>query len=275
VVTACRFIRDFLSIRDHEFWKVALKYASETLRTLPMRDSYDSFSRIYNAHWGHCSLQLLGPYNKHLLMSLEPGSRVLDLCCGTGQFARALFDKGFGVTGVDSSAQMLQFAKANAPDVEFIQDDVRYYRSQRKFDAVICVFDSLNHLLTPHGLRAAFQTAYCCTALGGVFGFDMNMEHQYVHNWTNEFVIEDSEAICEVKTSVDISKKRATFVAGIRNRNKIQSPSLTRIVLQQTWHDITTVMCNLQSVGFEEKVLHVISGRSIDEAERILFVCRK
>jgi demethylmenaquinone methyltransferase / 2-methoxy-6-polyprenyl-1,4-benzoquinol methylase len=44
----------------------------------------------------------------------EPGDRALDMCCGTGDLARALARRGVKVVGLDFSPAMLQFARAKA-----------------------------------------------------------------------------------------------------------------------------------------------------------------
>ncbi len=41
------------------------------------------------------------------VLSVEPGSRVLDTGCGTGAFAKAFSDSGFDVTGVDIASRMV------------------------------------------------------------------------------------------------------------------------------------------------------------------------
>jgi SAM-dependent methyltransferase len=60
-----------------------------------------------------------------LAEALPPGSRVLDLGCGTGvPTARQLTDAGHQVTGVDLSAGMIALARANVPEGEFFQADI-------------------------------------------------------------------------------------------------------------------------------------------------------
>ena len=48
------------------------------------------------------------------LLALQPGQRVLDLCCGDGRHSVGLARGGFLVVGVDSSAVMLRRAKERA-----------------------------------------------------------------------------------------------------------------------------------------------------------------
>jgi demethylmenaquinone methyltransferase/2-methoxy-6-polyprenyl-1,4-benzoquinol methylase len=54
---------------------------------------------------------------------VRPGDRVLDACCGTGDFALADARAGGRVTGLDFSEQMLERARAKSSAVEWVQGD--------------------------------------------------------------------------------------------------------------------------------------------------------
>jgi demethylmenaquinone methyltransferase/2-methoxy-6-polyprenyl-1,4-benzoquinol methylase len=53
-----------------------------------------------------------------------PGDRVLDACCGTGDFAIADAHAGGRVTGLDFSERMLERARAKAPSLEWVHGDL-------------------------------------------------------------------------------------------------------------------------------------------------------
>ena len=74
------------------------------------------------------------------------GKLVLDVGCGSGQYAAALADGGAGeVVGLDFAANMLQLATANARQASvadrcrFIAGDFLTYPFGRRFDYVIAV----------------------------------------------------------------------------------------------------------------------------------------
>ena len=48
------------------------------------------------------------------------GGLVVDLGCGSGIWARALLDAGFGVLGIDLSADLLAIARDRAPEARFV-----------------------------------------------------------------------------------------------------------------------------------------------------------
>ena len=100
---------------------------------------------------------------------------VLDLACGEGTFAVAMAKKGFQVTGVDLSPQMLQLAKERAEkgnaNVEFALQDMRALSFEESFDLATCWFDSLNYLLELEDLEKTFAGVYRALKKPGLFIF--------------------------------------------------------------------------------------------------------
>src|SRR5712692_2760779 len=82
---------------------------------------------------------------------------VLDLACGTGNVTLELERRGYQVTGVDNSEAMLRQARTKpARQARFFLQDARHLDLPERFDACVSLFDSLNYLLTPEELGAAF-----------------------------------------------------------------------------------------------------------------------
>ena len=79
---------------------------------------------------------------------------VLDLACGTGTVSRLLAARGYALTGVDLSDGMiavarLRAAEAGLPIPFHRQDAASFDLGDAPFDAVVCLFDSLNYILEP------------------------------------------------------------------------------------------------------------------------------
>jgi demethylmenaquinone methyltransferase / 2-methoxy-6-polyprenyl-1,4-benzoquinol methylase len=55
---------------------------------------------------------------------VQPGDKVLDACCGTGDLAIAATRAGGRVTGLDFSERMLERAWRKAPELEWVSGDV-------------------------------------------------------------------------------------------------------------------------------------------------------
>jgi len=77
-------------------------------------------------------------FGESLLELLEPraGERILDIGCGTGQLTAEIARSGARVVGLDNSAEMLEQARKNFPELAFEQADATTFRFTEPFDAV-------------------------------------------------------------------------------------------------------------------------------------------
>ncbi len=85
------------------------------------------------------------------VQGLEPGARILDCACGTGQLAVGLALRGYAVTAADASAGMTSRAGALAAEhgarleIATCAWDALPEQDWDAFDAVLCVGNSLTH----------------------------------------------------------------------------------------------------------------------------------
>jgi SAM-dependent methyltransferase len=105
---------------------------------------------------------------------------ILDLGCGTGSHAIPLAQRGYAVTGVDLSEDMLTHARQKAQalptDVQpptFLQGDARSVDADQTFDAVLMMFAVLGYQLENKDVSAALRTVHKHLRPGGMFIFDV------------------------------------------------------------------------------------------------------
>jgi len=99
---------------------------------------------------------------------------ILDLGCGTGEHLEALRKFGFKVSGLDSSAEMLNIAKRRYPSgINFIHKDFGHFDFYNEFDSVICLFGSMDYLLNDKDVDTLFWNSWRAMKPGGFGIFEV------------------------------------------------------------------------------------------------------
>lgn len=70
------------------------------------------------------------------LLDPQPGERILDLGCGTGQLAAEIAARGAEVIGLDASPEMIEQARRSYPQLRFMVGDAADFRLAAPCDAV-------------------------------------------------------------------------------------------------------------------------------------------
>ena len=155
---------------------------------------YDTWAWLYNLTMGTAYAEnQFETLNKTLLPILPERSHILDLCCGTGQLTTLLNNKGYQVTGLDGSEQMLKYARQNSlshnTESNFYLGDARDFTLDEPVDAVISTSASLNHIMSLSELNSVFIQVNNALVDGGVFFFDVN-HHGQMKKWWNSHLTE-------------------------------------------------------------------------------------
>ena len=116
-------------------------------------------------------------YIHELIQKHNPGAdSILDLGCGTGNHDFFLKEKGYKVTGIDNSKEMLSVAKSKitskSSTLKFVQGDIRNVRLGKQYDVIISLFHAMSYQITNEDLMSVFETAKFHLKEGGVFIFD-------------------------------------------------------------------------------------------------------
>jgi SAM-dependent methyltransferase len=138
--------------------------------------SYDVFAPFYDAVQGERAEH--ARYLRSLIRNHAPRARtVLELACGTGSILKQLWTH-YEVVGLDLSEQMLEIAAQKVPGVPLYRGDMTSFDLDERFDVVLCVYDSINHLLRFEEWKAVFARVHEHLDDDGVFIFDINTQRK-------------------------------------------------------------------------------------------------
>ena len=234
---------------------------------------YNEFSQDYDrfVNW-HNRLSFELPF---LLKQLEgvtpqPGAPlcVLDAACGTGQHVIALAKKGLDVTGADLSSEMIAVARTNsrAAGLALRFEPVGFGSLAQtfgggSFNALLCLGNSLPHLLTPADLAQALRDFANCLTPGGLL---------IIQNRNFDAVLASRSRWMEPETHVEANREwvfqrfydfetdgliRFNIVTLTRQAGSDWQASLTATHLRpQTHHELTAALAtagftNIQAYG--------------------------
>lgn len=104
--------------------------------------------------------------------------RVLEIGCGDGRDAKEIVKRVGWYRGIDPSTGLIELAKNELPEVEFVLADAQSYEYPENLD-VIFAFASLLHV-SKESLPLIFQKAMVALKSGGVFYVSLKERDEYI-----------------------------------------------------------------------------------------------
>ena len=141
---------------------------------------YDQFASDYDrfVNWDNRLAFEIPLIEKILAEVKKPAGeplQILDAACGTGMHALALAKAGHQVVGADFSREMIKKAKLNAESahLELPLETAGFGMlasmfGDARFDAVLCLGNSLPHLVEESDLESALKDFFTCLKPGGL-----------------------------------------------------------------------------------------------------------
>src|SRR5258708_37953551 len=152
-------------------------------------NDYDLIAPFYDIEHAHFE-EDLSLYKSFAEMC---GSPLLELACGSGRLLVALARQGFELTGVDSSAVMLNLAKEAlnragvATRCKLVQEDMSRLRLGQKFRLAFIALGSFGHICTRQEQRQTLAAVREHLTAGGRFILDIsNADARYMENLSGQ-----------------------------------------------------------------------------------------
>jgi SAM-dependent methyltransferase len=137
-----------------------------------MMADYDVLAPHYDAVTGDSATE--AALIREILERRHGGvTTLLDVACGTGAIT-ALLSPAYQVSGLDISPGMLAAAREKlAAETPLYLADMTSFTLSARFDAIVCAYQGVNHLLSLSAWKSFFGCAYRHLNPGGVFVFDV------------------------------------------------------------------------------------------------------
>jgi 2-polyprenyl-3-methyl-5-hydroxy-6-metoxy-1,4-benzoquinol methylase len=110
-------------------------------------------------------------------------NKILDLACGTGSISVPLAKRGYALTGLDLSSEMLALAQEKCDEarvrIRLSEQNIALFQAGSGFDAIICSFDGINYLTSPKDVESCFSCVSETLTDEGLFIFDISTPYKY------------------------------------------------------------------------------------------------
>lgn len=245
--------------------------------------AYQEFAHIYD------HLMIDTPYHEWETFLNEaasnfnaPGKKLLDIGCGTGEFTILCAKKGYEVTGVDLSSDMLTIARAKADEanvhISFFQQDMVDIDLSIDYDLAVIFCDSLNYLKNKDQVLQTFKKIYEHLHHHGLLLFDVHSLfkiNQLFKNHDFSYNDEDMSYIWECFEGPQPNSVYHDLTFFVRQSSGLYK-KFEETHLQTTW-SVEEYIEMLHQVGFELLRINAdFSNEDVnDSSERIFFVARK
>ena len=141
---------------------------------------------------------------------------MLDLGCGTGKMTLELASRGYDMTGIDISPEMLDIAREQAEkqgyDILWLSQDMREFELYGTVDAAVSCLDCINHLTKPSDVKKTFDLMHNYLIPDGIFVFDINGKAKFENIYADRsYVMEETGGVCIWQNYYDTKTKLCDF----------------------------------------------------------------
>lgn len=210
------------------------------------------------------------------MLELQPGARILDLCCGQGRHAVPLAQAGYRVTGLDRSPYLLGQAQRTAQGasvpVEWIRGDMRWLPWWEQFDSCISLFTAFGYFQDDAENQQVLHQVYDVLRPGGTFFLDVSNRDYYLlrlwpYSWRRH-----GRAIVLEETRFDPVTCR--FIMTFTWVEEGRTESLTHSVRHYTAPELSKMV---QNAGLQPIAIYGdFDGRKFDlDSKRLIVVAQK
>lgn len=212
--------------------------------------------------------------------SIKPKT-ILDLGCGTGNILINLIDRGYLLTGIDLSEDMLAVTKdkliINKKNAMLINQDMCEFNIDIKVDAIICMLDSINYVTDDKKLKRLFRSVHKHLSDDGIFVFDINTMYKFNNIFSDNTFYDISDDYSYIwQSEYDKGSNLCRFDLTFFVRNGVNYERIDELHYERGYK-VTELKKYLANAGL--KICNIYHELSFDKtkskSERIFFVVMK
>ena len=207
---------------------------------------------------------------------------ILDLAAGTGKMTLELASRGYDMTAVDGSPEMLDIGRMEAQKrgldgILWLLQDMRSFELYGTVEAVVCTLDGINHLTSKKDVEKCFSLVHNYLVPDGLFVFDINAPYKFENVYgTNAYILEEKGVFCAWQNAYNPKTQLCRFDISVFERNRDGSYFRSDSSAKERMYTPKSIKEMLEKTGFSllETTDGYRDGQLNDKSERIVFVAK-
>jgi SAM-dependent methyltransferase len=198
---------------------------------------------------------------------------LLEIACGTGGILGRL-SESYDVAALDRSQPMIAIARKKLPHIPIFRQDITSFHLDRRFDAIVCASDSINHLRRFSDWKKTFRSVARHLNANGIFVFDVNTPGKLQRladgaPWVNQF----GRDLVVIKVNGGRGGAFAWDVKIFEHRKRADY-KLIEETIEEIAIPMRRILQALRSYFTEVKAFDPEGEQPSDRSERLYFVCK-
>jgi ubiquinone/menaquinone biosynthesis C-methylase UbiE len=235
-------------------------------------ENYSVYAKYYDSLHGEPK-DKVALINEWIQKYNPKATSVLEIACGTGAILK-LMEKHYEVSGLDLSKEMLSIARKKISKGNFYHKDMTSFSLNKKFDIILCVYDSINHLLKFNDWTKVFKNSSKHLNANGLFIFDINTLAKINKIESPRMSIQKLGKDLIVNKMSTIARNKLEFHARIfENKNKNSYKLFEQKIVEVSFEKEKII----NALNKQFKVLLVFDPKRKSpskNSERLYFVCK-
>lgn len=220
---------------------------------------YDLIAPIYDTVNGELDYSTWADFIENTLerySDVKP-ELVLDLGCGTGRMTLELARRGYDMTGVDLSTEMLDIARASAEEqgignVLWLNQSFTELDLYGTVDLAVSCLDCINHITSQGELKTALSLVHNFLVPGGLFIFDINGRGKFERIYADRSYVYESEGgVCVWQNAYNPKRRICDFYITLFEEGEDGRYERYDEVGREKMYTLRSLNSALRSVGLE------------------------
>ncbi|MFX1534863.1 MAG: class I SAM-dependent DNA methyltransferase [Promethearchaeota archaeon] len=135
-------------------------------------ESFEYLAKYYDLIYNDKDYKNEVTFIEDIFKNTHKPKKILELGCGTGNYTQILLERGYEITGVDISENMLEIAKEKCT-CNFIRGSIRDISINDRFDACIAMFAVMGYITENSDIVKVLNNIRRHLKPNGLFVFDV------------------------------------------------------------------------------------------------------